>query len=77
VVNVEKQRGPKVAQFSERTDRVADFAVTVFTRPEKARRGKEKLQVRSCSGSVGVSYSQKRSKKQSIRLKTRSKKNHA
>jgi len=43
MVNVEKQRGPTVAQLPERTDRAADFAATVFTRPEKARRGKGKL----------------------------------
>ena len=43
MVNVEKQRGPTVAQLPERTDRAAVFAATVFTRPEKARRGKGKL----------------------------------
>jgi hypothetical protein len=44
MVNVEKQRGPAVVQLPERTDCAADFAATVFTRPEKARRGKKKLQ---------------------------------
>ncbi|PIU59552.1 hypothetical protein COS86_03690 [Candidatus Bathyarchaeota archaeon CG07_land_8_20_14_0_80_47_9] len=76
MVNMKKQRGPTVVQLPERTDCAAYFAATVFTRPEKARRGKEKLQARSCSGSVGVPYSQKRNKKQSILPKTRSKKNH-
>jgi len=76
MVNVKKQRGPTAAQLLERPDPAADFAATVFTRLEKARRGKEKLQPRSCSGSVGVSYSQKRNKKQSTRPKTRSKKSH-
>jgi len=43
MVNVEKQRGPTVAQLPERTARAAAFAATVFTCPEKARRGKGKL----------------------------------